>query len=301
MPKTGDRSYRLVIFDEIDEPVQQEARELFCKATGAHPTDAAQWLARTPGTWPYPLDEPTTRRLLDGLYELAIAAEAWLVDRFPNLGTPRTIHRAACLAEGLRIDGLRGEPTHWTPWNRVEMICAGRVGVAEEVRDPHPAHWPSAIMTGIRALTFRRPPFGDGAGRPQRVAREPIGEILVVRRDPRVTFRFLEDRMNYSYLGSRLAGTSSENFPVFLADLCDRASDAYVTRSTRALLGKGAPAEAQFENSQALLDYATHRLLWSWYSRERDRRNAAGAEDSPSDPDGPEIGGFGTGEFDFQG
>lgn len=282
-------SYRLVIFDEIDESALPAARDLFRKATGAHPTDAVQWLARTPGTWPYPLDEPTTRILLDGLYELAIAAEAWRVDLFPNLGTPRSVHRAACLEEGLRIEGLRAEPTHWVPWDRIEMICAGRIVAADEFRNPAAPRWPSAVVTGIRAIALRKPQPSDRRNRAQRIPRDPIGEILVVRREPRIAFRFVEDQMNYSYLGDRLAGSAAENFPVFLADLCARAESAYLAPSTLALLGRDDAAECEFPSSKALLDYATHRLLWNWYSRDRDRRNAAD----------PPTGQFGSGEFEL--
>ena len=72
-------------------------RDLFCRVTGMHPTDAMQWLARAPGTWPKPLEESEVRELLDGLYELGIAAEAWRTDLFPELSPARTVHRAACL------------------------------------------------------------------------------------------------------------------------------------------------------------------------------------------------------------
>ena len=61
------------------------------------------------------------RKLLDGLYEYKVAAEAWRADQLPDLSPPRTVHRAACLDQGLRIEGLRGEPTHWAPWDKVEL------------------------------------------------------------------------------------------------------------------------------------------------------------------------------------
>lgn len=296
MPKSP-ASYRLVIFDEIDEP--KEARDLFCRVTGIHPTDAAQWLARTPGTWPHPLDEATIRQLLDGLYDQAIAAEAWRVDQFPNLGTPRTIHRAACLDEGLRLEGLRGEPTHWISWDKIEMICAGRISASDENRGMATGRWPSAIVTGIRALALRKP-HPSRMDHSHRGHRAPIGEILVIRRDPRVAFRFLEDQMNYAYLGDRLANSAAENFPVFLADLCSRAKDAYIPPSTQTLLaGKPDPDEDfEFPSSQSLLDYATHRLLWSWYSRDRDRRNAERREGSGTHDGDPETKGFGSSEFE---
>ena len=98
------------------------------------------------------------RKLLDGLYEFGVAAEAWRNDQFPDLSPPpRTVHRAACLDEGLRIEGLRGEPTHWVPWNSVEMICAATVGYEDEFRDVKTPRWPSAMVSGIRALALRKP------------------------------------------------------------------------------------------------------------------------------------------------
>src|SRR5690242_20245100 len=97
--------YRLAVFEEVDEP--QDVRDLVCRATQAHPTDAMQWIARLPGVWPHPLPEDQVRTLLDGLYELGVAAEAWRVDQFPDLSRPRTVHDVACLAEGFRVKGLR--------------------------------------------------------------------------------------------------------------------------------------------------------------------------------------------------
>ena len=102
MSKTSPR-YRLVIFEAIDDP--QGLRDMICEATGMHPTDVVQWLARAPGVWPQPLDEPTVRRLLDELYEHKVAAEAWRADLFPDLSPPRTIHRGAAWQRGY---GSRG-------------------------------------------------------------------------------------------------------------------------------------------------------------------------------------------------
>src|SRR5260370_18304863 len=121
MPKTPPQC-RLVIFDANAEPL--ELRELVCHATGMHPTDVVQWLARAPGTWPQPLEEPKVRDLLDGLYEAGVAAEAWRTDLFPDLSPSRTLHPAACLNEGFRIAGLPAEPTHWVPWDRIALVCA---------------------------------------------------------------------------------------------------------------------------------------------------------------------------------
>src|SRR5262245_43409873 len=226
MPNSEPK-YRLVIFDAIDDP--QALREMICDATGMHPTDVVQWLARAPGVWPQPLEEPVVRTLLDGLYECKVAAEAWRSDQFPDLSPPRTVHRAACLDEGLRIEGLRGEPTHWVPWDRVEMICVGKVVAEDEFRMVKRLQWPSAVISGIRALALQKPRPIERPVRAHRIPHDPLGEVLIVRRDPRVAFRVVENKMNYAYLGKRLMNSAADNFPIFLADLCARADQAYLT------------------------------------------------------------------------
>ena len=261
--------YRLVVFERVDDPAA--VRDLFCRVTGIHPTDAMQWVARVPGPWPKPLPEGQTRDLLDGLYDLGVAAEAWRVDAYPELGPPRPVHDAACVAEGFRVKGLRGEPTHWVPWNRVELIAAGRIEAGDEYRSVQPPRWPSAVVAGFRALTLRKPVAEERRARAVRLPRDPAGEVVVVRRDPRLAFRVDEGRMNYAYLGGRLSPSAAANFPLFVADLVARSDDAYVTPSTRAFLGGGDPGDYSFPDPQSLLDYATHRLLWSWYRRDRER------------------------------
>ena len=158
-----DVRYRLVVFDELEDP--HKVRDLFCRVTGGHPTDAMQWVARVPGVWPKLLDEGQARRLLDGLYELELAAEAWRVDAFPDLGRPRTIHEAACLDGGFRVTGLRGEPTHWVPWDKVELIAAGRIAADDEFREVTPPGWVNALSTGFRAA-IGKAPRGPGSRGP---------------------------------------------------------------------------------------------------------------------------------------
>jgi hypothetical protein len=276
-----DPLYRLVVFDEVEADDRPAVRDLFCRVTGMHPTDATVWIARTPGVWPQPLPEDQTRALLDGLYDLRVAAEARRTDRFPELNPARTIHDAACLDGGLRIKGLRGEPTHWVPWDKIELISAGRIEADDEYRGVKPPPWSAAFSLGLRALTLRGPKPPERRTRATRVPRAPVGEVIVVRSDPRIAFRIVENQMNYAALGDRLCRSAAENFPIFLGDLCARSSHATLTPPTLALLAAqkaGAEAEADlgeivFPSTQALVDYSTHRLLWSWYSRDRDARN----------------------------
>ncbi|WP_435021858.1 hypothetical protein TA3x_002596 [Tundrisphaera sp. TA3] len=274
----SDVPYRLVIFDALDNPTA--VRDLFSRVTGAHPTDAMQWVAKVPGVWPKMLDEAQARQLLDGLFELHVAAEAWRADAFPDIARPRTIHEASCLPGGFRVTGLRGEPTHWVPWDKIELVCAGRIDAEDEFREVSPPGWINAISTGFRAAVGRAPRQARRL-RASRVTRDPVGEVIVVRRDPRVAFRIVENKMNYAYLGDRLRTSAAENFPQFVGDLRRLSTDAYITPSTVALLDGTDPDDPEaepFPSSQALLDYATLRLLWSWYRR--DREASRGTESS---------------------
>lgn len=278
MPSNPPR-YRLVIFDAIDEPL--ELRDAIGRATGMHGTDVVQWLARAPGVWPQTLEEPVVRVLLDRLYDAGIAAEAWRVDQFPDLSPARTIHRVACLDDGFRIEGLRAEPIHWVPWDRIDLICAGRIAAADEFRQVQAQRWPSVVVSGIRAFALMKPRPTARHARAARIPRDPVGEVIVVRRDPRIAFRAVETQMSYAYLGEQRSASAAENFPVFVADLCARAERAFITPSTWALLQPTQPGDCEFPSSHSLLDYATHRMLWSWYRRDRD----AVTPSSGTDPD----------------
>ena len=268
--------YRLVVFDALDDP--PAVRDLFARVTGAHPVDAMQWVARVPGVWPKLLEESQARQLLDGLYDLKVAAEAWRVDAFPDLRRPRTIHEAACIDGGLRITGLRGEPTHWVPWDKVELIAAGAIAAADPGREPTPPGWVNAISTGFRAA-IGRAPRAARRSRGFRTPRDPVAEVLIVRRDPLVAFRVVANQMNYGYLGDRIQPAAIDNFPVFLADLKRLATTAFVTSTTDDLLSDSDevdPDDYEFTSTQSLVDYATLRLLWGWYRRDRNKLEGTG-------------------------
>jgi hypothetical protein len=263
-----DNTYRLVVFDHPDNP--QAVRDLMCGVTGIHPTDAMQWVARSaPGVWPQPLAEGEVRELLDGLYELGVPAEAWRIDTLPDLNPVRTIHDAACLPDGFRVTGLRGEAAHWVPWDRIEIVSAGRIMLEDEFRNVSPQGWAAALSTGLNAMIGRAPRSARRA-RAMRIPHDPVGEVHIVRRDPRICFRIIENQMNYASLGERLRSSAAENFPLFLAELCEKSKQAYVTPATRAFLDHGDPTEYEFPSSHTLLEHTTHRLLWSWYRRDRD-------------------------------
>lgn len=265
-----ENDYRLILFDQPDDP--QALRELFRGVMGLHPTEAMQWVKRAPGILPWPLAEGEVRELLEALYEQGIAAEARRIDTVPKLVPPRSVHRAAVKEDGLSIGGLRGEPAHWVPWEKLELIHGARIAAEDEFRDPQAPGWSSTLAAGLNAMILRGP-RAPRARRASRVVKDPTIELHLVRQDPLIAFRVVADQMNYSDLGDRLKPSAAENFPVFLAEILGRVGAlAHVTDSARALLDPADDREpTTYPNSQAMLDATTLRLLWAWYRRDRDR------------------------------
>ncbi len=268
---TPNESYLLVVFDAIDDP--DAVRDVLSRATKMHPTDAMHWVARMPGIGPRPLDKGQIKEVLDALYDLGVAAEARLPAAVPALHPVRNVHDVACLPEGLRVRGLRGEPIHWVPWPKIELIHAAWVEQEDETRSVGAATWMTAMRNAVNTVMGRPRMLIDRRPRTMRVAREPRRELVVVRREPLIALRLTEDTVNYAYLGAKRRPTAGENFPLLLQDLAARATDATLSPSTRGLLNpesaekRGTP----LATSQALIDDALLKLLWRWYQRDRER------------------------------
>ncbi len=251
-----------------------------------HPPDRRDAVAGPcTGAWPKPLEEAEVRQLLDGLYDLKIAAEAWRSDLFPELSPARTVHRAACLAEGFRTEGLRGEPTHWVPWDRIELICAGRIAAEDEFRNVQSPRWPSTIVAGFRALALMKPRFPSRRARATRIPRDPgrRGDHRPPRAADRLPRRREPDELRLPWRTPEPVGR--RQFPGVRRRPLRRADAAYITPSTRSLLEGRDAGDCEFPSSQALLDYATHRLLWSWYRRDRDAQEGWGTAQEPEPDD----------------
>lgn len=262
-------AFLLVVFDAIEDV--DAVRNLLCEATGLHPTDATQWIARMPCVSMRPLPKVQAERVLDGLYDLGIAAEARQARSLPTLTPVRAVHDVACLPQGFRVKGLRGEPIHWVPWSKIELIDAAWVAQADETRAIGAPTWAAAVRNAVNTVMGRPRQVLGRRPRTMRITREPARELILVRREPQLALRLSEGDLNYSYLGERLRPTAAENFPLLLDDLCTRASDAYLTKSTRALW-KGPDSTAkeyQFESTHALIDDAVLWVLWNWYQRDR--------------------------------
>ncbi len=273
----ADNTYRLIIFDLPDDV--QPLREVFRSVLGLHPTEAMQWIRRAPGILPYPLPEGEVRELLDALYEQRVPAEARRIDSVPKLFPARSVHKADCLEQGLRIGGLYGEPAHWIPWEHLELVHVGRIMPEED--QPTAAirgKGDGAVAAALNAMVLRKP-GSPRLRRPSRTPKEPTTELHLVRNEPLIAFRVVTDQMNYSYLEDRLAQSTVENFPIFLGDIVKRARNAYITPSAQLVLKEPNDQEPDlFPTSRTMLDNSTLQLLRAWYRRDRDADTNATAE-----------------------
>ena len=94
------------------------------------------------------------------------------------------------------------------------------IAAEDEFRNVRRPRWPSTVVAGIRALALMKPAAASRRAAATRILRDPVGEVMIVRREPRIAFRVVENQMNYAYLGDRLSQSAADNFPVFVADLC---------------------------------------------------------------------------------
>ena len=264
-------SYRLVVFDEVEDP--DSVRELLCRTTGIHATDANRWVSRMPGIGERSLTLEEVKNLLNGLYELGMAAEARTAEAIPVIWPVRTVHTLACVPEGFQVSGLRGEPIHWIPWDKLVVIDAGLIEQPDDERLVIPANWISGVKAGFNAVV-RRPQMIARRQHTVKFNREPVGEVILVRSEPTLAFRLPANALNYRYLGPRLRPSTGENFPLLLKDLQQYSQYRTMTRPTQIWAESGNQATApKYDSSQALIDHATLALLWTWYRKDRNQES----------------------------
>ncbi len=76
-------------------------------------------------------------------------------------------------------------------------------------------------------------------------------------------YRLASDEMNFEYLQDRLNTSSSVNFRLFVKDLVDHSSDAWVTPSTRSFLDRSPMRHYEFASRDELRRYTEFQTLLS--------------------------------------
>ena len=85
--------YRLVVFDEVDDDDRTAVRDLFCRVTGMHPTDANQWIL-------FSTANAAFSQIVAGIRSHDVAEEIALRGPF-TLGASRQL-------DGYAVDAIRG-------------------------------------------------------------------------------------------------------------------------------------------------------------------------------------------------
>ncbi len=255
----SSRGWRVVVFTEKFD--RQVVRALVGEHLDMERADTTRLAAHAPGVLPRPLTRGQADRLAEALANVGIDAEAWPVDRIPNLSEPRTIHKVICRADGLEAFGLRGEPSHWLPWEQVELLSLGVLPRGSKELSLAAPVWITAAAAVVRPLLL-----GGPRSRPHRVKRrEPVApELWIIRSRPLLTLRVQQDRMSYEYLGDRLQPSTRANFRVLLDDLVRSVPNAGLTPALQSFLNYDRPGQYYFSSGQHLMEYTTWQLLLHW-------------------------------------
>jgi len=240
-------------------------RQLLGAVLGEHldmeRADTLRLAAHMPGVLPRSLTSDQAGRLVEALTHVGIDAEAWPVDRIPDLSEPRTVHKVICRADGLESFGLHGEPSHWLPWEQVELLSLGVLPRAAKELSLAAPVWVTAAAAVVRPLLL-----GGPRSRAHRVKRrEPVApELWIIRARPVLALRVQRDRMSYEYLGERLQPSTRANFRLLLADLVAAVPHATVTPAAQSFIAGDRPGHFHFASAQHLMEYTTWQLLLRW-------------------------------------
>lgn len=253
-------AYRVVVFARPDDP--DDFVDAVMKTIGANRVDARIDWNLAPGILPHKLTLEAASKLANALRGLGVNTSVVLESTLLRLDHAETVHRAACLPEGLEIAGLTGARSALIEWQDVVLMSVGFVpletakhyNVEPQVAvfsAPH-SHTELTETTAITGF-----------------------ELWLVTARPERVFRIEQDRMNYEYLGERKVPSAAANFKVFLTDIALHAKRAYLTPAAHALIEFKPVGKYRFTDSAELQrETQLHFLL----HRELQRANSSKAE-----------------------
>jgi hypothetical protein len=188
----------------------------------------------------------------EALLEEGVDTEVVEQRALPVLPMGRTVPRLDAEAAGLRVHDALGRAT-LVPWEELMLVAAGNVLLSEFVRRPVPG-------MAQRLESFMGPesmPVTDYVRDEERSFHLCL-EIITMRSARRFTAQ--ADRLNYMYLGARLADRAAKNFPLLMQDILRFAPQAAVN-SGAFNLRERAPRLFEYPSKGAFLEEITW-LLW---------------------------------------
>ena len=188
----------------------------------------------------------------EALAQEGVATEVVEQGALPVLPEGKTVPRLDAEAAGLRVHDALGRAT-LVPWAELMLVAAGNVLISDFVRRPVSGTAPQLDRF------FRRGPVPV----PEYVHDEEKKfhlclEIVTMRSARR--FSAQADRLNYMYLGERLADRAAHNFPLLVQDIL-RFAPQVAVNSGAFNLRERAPRLFDYPTKGAFLEEITW-LLW---------------------------------------
>lgn len=200
-------------------------------------------------------------QLVRALAENGVAAQAVGVPELPDPIPGSTVHNADAVDRGLSVQGLHGEEKGTVPWDRVAVVSVGSIPQGRQAeRTYRDAYQPIGRGSGMR--------LSRHASHTQYREQPPEMRVHVVVADPPYDLRFVEQRMNYDYLGERLQSSSSGNFRTFVLDLVAFSRQARVTDATRSFLDRARPPRHEFRDENEFARYNRWQLCMAILGRQ---------------------------------
>ena len=235
--------YRLAVaMESVD---QEQALPVLKEVLGFNAIDGRNRLRHIPAVWPGEFDQSVARTAAAKLQSLGIETAAVPVDTIPDLRLARTLHRVACVENGLVVISLSGETEQTIPWSHVGLLSIA------DIVDVH-GRTEGRLPDGV----FRHDPgIADLKSHP-----EDHGlELWILCDPPFEAFRIVADMMNYEYLKERRTSSSADNFQNLICDILQYSGSAFLTPSTRDYLNSPTRAlhrrHASAEHRDAVLAY----------------------------------------------
>jgi len=241
-----------VILTEEQRPDAPRVRDALVESLGMHRIDATQQ-ARRCGPCDLlveHIDPGPAQLLVDGLARRGIRALALSGDRVPTLGRPQTVRNVSCEAGTLSVVPAAGNTVDHIVWDTILLFSLGVIQQPKETEYEStggmPTYRGARTSRGIRAK-YTQP--------------DPKTELWVVTRPGFEVRRFIEEGLNYDYLGSRLQPSATMNFRAFLGDLFHRAPDARVAETVLSFLRKDKPGIHRFKTNDDFIRYCRAQTI----------------------------------------
>ena len=244
--RRSSEKFRLVVFGHMEDP--DELRQILIESAGVHPDDAVTAVHTLPGIVPLRLSKDIARSVADEVNRRGIRA-IWLPEtELPRLDHAEIIHHAGCQQQGLEMFDLHGTRTRVVPWPDVCLLSVGCVPLDDGrcySAEPH--------------VVVHAAPNPHGA-MVEKAHRDGL-VLWIACEHPWTVYRLVHNQINYEYLGARETTSATQNFSLFVEDLCRLAHRAYLTSATRAFLNHGLRRHFEFHSTEELRDYTAFHIL----------------------------------------